>query len=49
MILSGIYAVTREPVWEGQFQIVLERKKSGGNSALSQIGTATPYCKILLN
>ena len=35
--LTGIYAYTREPVWEGQFQIVLENQGSG-NSLASQIG-----------
>ena len=24
VLLSGLYAITRKPVWEGQFQIVLE-------------------------
>ena len=35
--LTGIYAYTREPVWEGQFQIVLENQGSR-NSLASQIG-----------
>ena len=28
LLLSGLYAFTREPVWEGQFQIVLEEQNS---------------------
>ena len=35
LILSGIYAFTRKPVWEGQFQIVLESKDSGGLGKLA--------------
>ena len=29
LLLSGLYAFTRKPVWEGQFQIVLEDQNSG--------------------
>ena len=35
LILSGIYAFTRKPVWEGQFQIVLESKDSRGLGKLA--------------
>ena len=30
LLLSGIYAFTQKPVWEGQFQIVLEDQSAGG-------------------
>ena len=30
VLISGFYASSRKPVWEGQFQIVLENKNSGG-------------------
>ena len=39
VLLSGIYAFTRKPVWEGQFQIVLASKDtpvSGGQALLQQ-------------
>jgi len=39
LVLSGIYAFTRKPVWEGQFQIVLADKESpvsGGQALLNQ-------------
>lgn len=39
VLLSGIYAFTRPPVWKGQFQIVLASKKSpvnGGQALLNQ-------------
>lgn len=38
VLLSGIYAFTRKPVWEGQFQIVLAEKESpvDGGQALIQ-------------
>ena len=29
VLLSGIYAFTRKPVWQGEFQIVLENQQSG--------------------
>ena len=28
LVLGGIYAFTRKPIWEGQFQIVLEKQNS---------------------
>ena len=31
-LIAGIYAFTRKPVWEGQFQIVLENQNSGSTS-----------------
>ena len=38
LLLSGVYAFTQKPVWEGQFQIVLANKQdpSGGASQLLQ-------------
>ena len=39
VVLSGIYAFTRKPVWEGSFQIVLADKESpvsGGQALLNQ-------------
>ena len=30
VLISGIYAFTRKPVWEGRFQIVLENQDSSG-------------------
>ena len=44
LLLSAFYAFTRSPVWEGQFQIVLEQNQSisatdrlAGNSALAML------------
>ena len=36
VLLSGLYALIKKPVWEGQFQIVLEDKDS------SQSGSQEP-------
>ena len=36
VLLSGIYAFTRKPVWQGEFQIVLENQQSGGGGRLAQ-------------
>ena len=41
-LLSGIYAFTRKPVWEGSFQIVLEDQSSGSGSGLSELAAANP-------
>ena len=37
LVMSGIYAFTRQPVWEGQFQIVLENQESVKTGGLSQL------------
>ena len=37
LVMSGIYAFTRQPVWEGQFQIVLENQESDKTGRLSQL------------
>ena len=37
IFISGIFALTRKPVWEGQFQIVVENEDSGGAGRLSQL------------
>jgi len=42
VLLSGIYAFTRKPVWEGQFQIVLENQDAGGGGRLAQLAAANP-------
>ena len=41
-LLSGIYAFTRKPVWEGSFQIVLENQNSGSGVRLAQLAAANP-------
>ena len=41
VVLSGIYAFTRKPVWEGQFQIVLESQDSG-SGRLAQLAASNP-------
>ena len=41
-LLSGLYAFTRKPVWEGSFQIVLENKSSDSGSRLAQLAAANP-------
>ena len=33
LLISGINAFTRKPVWEGQFQIVLEQNSDSGKLA----------------
>ncbi|CRY91214.1 Uncharacterized protein involved in exopolysaccharide biosynthesis [Synechococcus sp. WH 8103] len=42
VLLSGIYAFTRKPVWEGSFQIVLENQNSSGGGRLAQLAAANP-------
>ena len=41
LILSGIYAFTRKPVWKGHFQMVLEDQSSRGGR-LSRLTSANP-------
>ena len=41
LLLSGIYAFNQKPVWEGQFQIVLEDQSAGGGR-LAQLAAANP-------
>lgn len=47
LLLSGLYAFTRKPVWEGRFQIVLEQKDSDNTSRLSQIASVFPAAASL--
>tara|TARA_B100000674_G_scaffold385797_1_gene329224 strand:+ start:247 stop:816 length:570 start_codon:yes stop_codon:yes gene_type:complete len=49
VLLSGLYAITRKPVWEGQFQIVLENQDSGsaGRLALQQNKSWPIACELL--
>ena len=42
VLLSGLYAFTRKPVWEGQFQIVLENQNSGSAGRLAQLAASNP-------
>ena len=42
VILSGVYAFTSKPVWEGQFQIVLEQQDTGIGNRLSQLAATNP-------
>lgn len=37
LVISSIYAFTRKPVWEGQFQIVVENNKSDSKGRLDQL------------
>ena len=46
LLLSGIYAFTRKPVWEGQFQIVLEDQNTGGGK-FAQLSKANPILSNL--
>ena len=47
MLLSSIYAFTAKPVWEGKFQIVLERQDSVGSGRLAQVGSSNPLIASL--
>ena len=42
VLLTGLYAFTRKPVWEGSFQILLENQSSGSAGRLAQFATANP-------
>ena len=42
VLLSGIYAFTRKPVWEGSFQIVLEDQGTSGGARLAQLAATNP-------
>ena len=42
VLLSGLYAFTRKPIWEGQFQIVLENKDSESKGRLAQLAASNP-------
>ena len=41
LLLSGIYSFTQKPVWEGQFQIVLEDQNSAGGK-LAELAKDNP-------
>ena len=41
-LLSGLYAFTRKPVWQGSFQIVLENQQSGTGGRLAQLAASNP-------
>ena len=41
LVLSGLYAFTRKPVWQGQFQIVLENQSSG-TGRFAQLAAQNP-------
>ena len=44
LLLSGIFAFTRKPVWEGSFQIVLEDQDDLSGGRLAQLaGAADPF------
>ena len=40
--LAALYAFTRPPVWEGQFQIVLQNNDSGAGGRLAQLAADNP-------
>ena len=42
VMLSSLYAFTSKPVWEGQFQIVLENQDSGSAGRLAQLAASNP-------
>ena len=42
VLFSGFYAYTRKPVWQGQFQIVLEEQNSGAGGRLAQLAVSSP-------
>ena len=42
LVISGIYAVTRKPVWEGHFQIVLENQSSGFSTRAAELASENP-------
>ena len=41
-LISGIYASTKKPLWEGKFQIVLNNKSSS-SSSLNQLAAASSF------
>ena len=47
LVISVVYAYTRKPVWEGQFQIVLEKQDSGSTGRLSQLFSSNPLLSNL--
>ena len=47
LVVSGIYAFIKKPVWEGQFQIVLEQNDSGRASQLAQLAANNPLLATL--
>lgn len=42
VLLSGLYAFTRDPVWQGEFQIVLESQDSGSGGRVATLAAANP-------
>ena len=46
-LLSGLYAFTQKPLWEGSFQIVVENQGSGSGGALAQLAANNPVLSNL--
>ena len=42
VLLSGLYAFTRKPIWQGESQIVLENQDSGSGGRLAQLAATNP-------
>ena len=42
VLFSGIYAFTRDRIWQGESQIVLENQNSGSGGRLAQLAAANP-------
>ena len=42
LLLSGLYAFTRKPVWEGSFQILLENQANSSVGRLAQLAASNP-------
>ena len=42
VLLSGLYAFSRKPIWEGQVQIVLDQQGAGTSGRLSQLVVSNP-------
>ena len=46
-VLSGVYAFTLKPVWEGRFQIVLENENNTLGGRLAQLAASNPILSNL--
>ena len=47
VLLTGLYAFSRKPIWEGSFQILVENQRNGSVGRLAQFAATNPMLSNL--